>query len=72
MFRRHLDGRAFLNDPDVFLLRKYNNTLTEEQKKCLAEINALMGSVLFTSDNFFDYESAEIKELYKILKIRNA
>ena len=72
VFRRHLDGRAFLNDPDVFLLRRYNNTLTEEQKKCLAEINALMGSVLFTSDNFFDYESAEIKELYKILKIRNA
>ena len=72
VFRRQLNGRAFLNDPDVFLLRKYNTTLTEKQKKCLAEVNALMGSVLFTSDNFFDYETAESKELNKILKIRNA
>jgi alpha-galactosidase len=72
VFRRQLNGRAFLNDPDVFLLRKNNNSLTEEQKKCLAEVNALMGSVLFTSDNFFEYETAETKELSKILRIRNA
>ena len=31
-----------------------------------------MGSVLFTSDNFYDYTEAETKELSKILKIRNA
>lgn len=72
VFRRQLDGRAFFNDPDVFLLRRYNNSLSESQKKCLAEVNALMGSVLFTSDNFFDYEAEETKELSKILKIRNA
>ena len=24
IFRRHLDGRAFMNDPDVFLLRESN------------------------------------------------
>lgn len=72
VFRRQLDGRAFLNDPDVFLLRKNNNSLSASQKKCLAEVNALMGSVLFTSDNFFDYEASETKELSKILKIRNA
>ena len=72
VFRRQLDGRAFLNDPDVFLLRRNNNSLTEEQKKCLAEVNALMGSVLFTSDNFFDYEAPETKEFSKILRIRNA
>ena len=31
-----------------------------------------MGSVLFTSDNFYDYTEAETKELAKILKIRDA
>ena len=72
VFRRQLNGRAFLNDPDVFLLRPCNNFLSEKQKKCLAEVNALMGSVLFTSDNFYDYSEAETKELSKILKIRNA
>ena len=72
VFRRQLAGRAFLNDTDVFLLRRNNIPLTEEQKKCLAEVNALMCSVLFTSDNFFDYEAPETKELSKILRIRNA
>ena len=72
VFRRQLDGRAFLNDPDVFLLRPCNNSLTDAQKKCLAEVNALMGSVLFTSDNFYDYTEKETKELSKIMKIRDA
>ena len=72
VFRRQLNGRAFLNDPDVFLLRPCNNSLSDAQKRCLAEVNALMGSVLFTSDNFFDYTEDEIKELSKILQIRNA
>jgi alpha-galactosidase len=31
-----------------------------------------MGSVLFTSDNLYDYGNDEIKELSKILKIRDA
>lgn len=72
VFRRQLDHRAFLSDPDVFLLRPCNISMSEEKRCCLAEINALMGSVLFTSDNFFDYTETEIKELSKILKIRDA
>ena len=72
VFRRQLDGRAFLNDPDVFLLRPCNNSLTDAQKKCLAEVNALMGSVLFTSDNFYDYTEKETKELSRVMKIRDA
>ena len=72
VFRRQLNGRAFLSDPDVFLLRPCNNSLSDKQKKCLAEVNALMGSVLFTSDNFYDYGEAETKELSKILKITNS
>ena len=72
VFRRQLDKRAFGNDPDVFLLRPCNNYLSDEQKNCLAEVNSLMGSVLFTSDNFYDYTDDEIKELSKILQIRDA
>jgi alpha-galactosidase len=29
-FRRQLNGRAFMNDPDVFFLRDENCKLTEE------------------------------------------
>lgn len=55
VFRRHLDGRAFGNDPDVFLLRDTNIRLNAQQKKSLAKINKLCGKVLFTSDNIDDY-----------------
>ena len=53
--RRHLDQRAFLNDPDVFLLRNNNTSLTEAQKKTLLTVNTLFGSLLFTSDNIKKY-----------------
>ncbi len=58
IFRRHLNGRIFANDPDVFFLRdggvkpaKY----TLEQKKLLAKINNMFGSVLFVSDDVGEY-----------------
>ena len=72
VFRRQLNNRAFLSDPDVFLLRPCNNSLSDEQKNCLAEVNAMMGSVLFTSDNFYDYTEKEIKELSRIMQIKDA
>ena len=56
VFRRHLDGRAFRNDPDVFLLRDDNMKLTPEQRETLATVNALFGGVLFTSDNVGAYD----------------
>jgi len=59
--RRHLDGRAFLNDPDVFLLREDNISLTETQKQLLATVNRLFGKLLFTSDNFKKYSSEQIR-----------
>ncbi len=55
-YRRQLDGRAFLNDPDVFLLRDDNTSLTPRQKHTLAVCNALFGSVLFGSDDFGAYD----------------
>ena len=56
LYRRQLDGRAFLNDPDVFLLRDENTSLTRTQKHTLAAVNALFGSVLFASDDFGRYD----------------
>ncbi len=55
IFRRGLNGRAFANDPDVFLLRDNNMTSSFDQRKISATINHIFGSLLFTSDNVGDY-----------------
>ena len=59
VFRRHLDGRAFRNDPDVFLLRDDNIKLTPAERELLATVNALFGGVLFTSDNVAKYDAGK-------------
>ena len=64
VFRRQLDGRAFRNDPDVFLLRDDNIKLDDKQKELLATVNALFGGVLFTSDNVAAYD-ADKRALYE-------
>lgn len=64
VFRRQLNGRAFMNDPDVFLLRDSNMKLSEKEKRTLARINGLFGGLLFTSDNAAEYDSEKL-ELYK-------
>lgn len=68
IFRRHLNGRAFMNDPDVFFLRNNNLKFTQEQKLLLAKINNLCGNVLFVSDNAGDYDSAQMELLRKFFK----
>lgn len=66
IFRRHLNGRIMANDPDVFFLRKggvktakYNDT----QKKLLARINHMFGSVLFVSDNVGEFDENQMSIL---------
>ncbi len=54
--RRHLNGRAFWNDPDVFLLREDNISLSSTQRETLSIVNQLFGSLLFTSDNINRYD----------------
>lgn len=72
VFRRQLNGRAFINDPDVYMLRATDTTMTDEQRKSLAEINALCGGVLFTSDDMGEY-GAEQKKMYEyMLLLREA
>lgn len=71
IFRRHLNGRIMANDPDVFFLRddgvkkaKYNMT----QKRLLARINKMFGSVLFVSDNVGEYDDEKLEILLDAYK----
>ena len=77
IFRRHLDGRAWMNDPDVFLLRDNNIGMTFEQRKTLAKINSTFGSLLFISDDVSLYNEDQklaLKETFmpKQVKILSA
>ena len=56
IYRHIFNNNLFLNDPDVFLLRKDNIQLSDEQKESLLTINALFGSVLMTSDDIATYD----------------
>ena len=71
IFRRHLNGRAFLNDPDVFLLRDNNLDMTFEQKELLAKINSVFGSLLFVSDNVSDYSDKQMQVFLNTIKKRD-
>lgn len=72
IFRRQLDGRAFLNDPDVYLLRDEDISLAHCQKQSLAVINHLCGSVFFTSDDVSTYSAKAKKTLATAQKMRQA
>ena len=67
IFRRQLNSRAYLSDPDVFFLRDENVKLTPEQKDKLARVNALLGGVLLTSDDPAQYSPAA-REQYRSLR----
>lgn len=72
VYRRQLERRAFLNDPDVFLLREDNTTLSWEQKLTLAKINALFGSVLFASDDFSTYTEQQNRAFTLLTELNHA
>ena len=63
IYRSFLNDRLFGNDPDVFLLRDNNISLSNKQKEALITINALFGNVLMTSDNIADYDEEKKKLL---------
>ena len=74
--RRHLNNRAFLNDPDVFFLRDENIQLTSTQKETLAFVNNHFGSLIFTSDDISLYtnqnslfDKTMINEKIEILEV---
>ena len=68
IFRRHLNDRAFVNDPDVFFLRDYNLSLNSNQKTIIADVNKLFGGVLFVSDNISTYSNKTLKTLEDLYK----
>lgn len=70
VFRRQLNGRAFWNDPDVFLLRDDNIRLTWGQRETLARLNALYGGVRFTSDNISGYHARQQAVLKQVLSAK--
>lgn len=61
VFRRHLNGRAWLNDPDVVLLRDNNIKMSLEQRRIVATVNSLLGSLLFVSDDVSTYTSEQLE-----------
>ena len=68
IFRRGLNKRAFLNDPDVFLLRDSNMIMDFEQRKLLAKINSIFGSLLFVSDNVDEYNEKQLAVFTKTIQ----
>ena len=69
VFRSFLDGCFFGCDPDVFLLRDENISLSPEQRRALVTLNALFGSVMMTSDNVADYDEEKKKILSEALDL---
>ena len=69
IYRSFLNGKAFLNDPDVFLLRDDNISLNNKQKYALTIINSLFGSLLMTSDNPKNYDQEKKDILNQALDI---
>lgn len=59
IFRRHLDGRAFLNDPDVFLLRDNNIKMPINKREIVVQVNSLCGNLLFVSDDVSKYNEQQ-------------
>jgi hypothetical protein len=59
--RAALDGRAFRNDPDVFLLRSDKNGLSASEKHALFLLNNVLGSLLFFSDDVRNYGEEETR-----------
>jgi alpha-galactosidase len=55
IMRAPLAGNFFLNDPDVFILRKKKTKLSPTQKETMFLVNHLFGQVLFNSDYIKNY-----------------
>ena len=72
VFRRQLNGRAWLSDPDVFFLRDENIKLSAEQKDRLARVNALLGGVMLISDDPAGYSPAARAQYRSLLRLRQA
>jgi len=72
LHRRPLNGRAFHNDPDVFILRNDHQHLSAMQQQTVLVINVLLGNLLFTSDDVGEYSSEQSAEFLEALALRGS
>lgn len=72
IYRHHLDGLGFLNDPDVFILRDENMWMNKKQKYSLGFINHLFGSMILTSDSLRKYDEEKLSLLEEFKKLDDA
>lgn len=70
--RWQLNKRAFLNDPDVFILRNENNKLSSIQQYTALIINALCGGLVFTSDFVGDYSAEQWSEFEMVFELQKS
>lgn len=69
--RWQLNGRAFSSDPDVFILRENDNSMTEDERNTLFLLNNILGSLIFFSDDIKKYGKREmglLKSMYPTVK----
>ena len=66
-----LNKRAFLSDPDVFILREKKHQLTDIQQDTIFKVNALVGNLLFTSDAVGDYTEGDLQKYKNIFSLKN-
>lgn len=66
--RWQLNNHAFLNDPDVFILRDENNKLTPTQQNTILTVNSILGKLIFTSDYIGDYSDEQFSEYLETRK----
>lgn len=72
LHRWSLNGRAFHNDPDVFILRNDHQHLSAVQQQTVLVINVLLGNLLFTSDDVGEYSAEQTAELSEALALRGS
>jgi alpha-galactosidase len=64
--RFFLNRRAFMNDPDVFILRNTSDVkMTAAQKKELYHYNMSLSGMIFFSDDVSSYDDATLKMVRK-------
>ncbi len=69
VYRSVFDKRFFGNDPDVFLLRDENISLSKNQRIAALTVDALFGSLMLTSDNIKEYDEVKKTALNTALDI---
>ena len=72
VYRRQLNGRAFLSDPDVFFLREDNIKLSQGEKRLLADCCSLLGGMLLCSDDMSAYSRQALEFYRQMLENRRA